>query len=68
MSLWEQVKNTEVNIGRRAIPLKTYQPCVALKGCYITYDGKVLPCNRLTQLIPRKEYLPYYLGDLKKNR
>lgn len=67
MSLLEEFHNKEVNIGRRAIPLKKYQPCVALKGCFITYDGKVLPCNRITQLIPRQEYPPYYLGDLNQN-
>lgn len=62
--IWEKMSEYKVYIGRRAIPLRRAQYCVALKGCFITYDGKVLPCNRLTQLIPRKEYLDHYFGDL----
>ena len=63
MDIWKSLHDSEV-IGRRAIPLGVYQPCVALKGCFVTYDGKVLPCNNLTQMISRKEYDPYYFGDL----
>jgi radical SAM protein with 4Fe4S-binding SPASM domain len=64
LDLWKSLPESKLTIGRRAIPLKVYQPCVALKGCFITYDGKVLPCNRITQMIPRSEYDSYYLGDL----
>lgn len=66
MDIWKSLPDNDV-IGRRAIPLGVYQPCVALKGCFVTYDGKVLPCNNLTQMISRKEYDPYYLGDLTNN-
>jgi len=65
VSVWKQRAN--VGIGRMAIPLKKPQPCVALKGCYITYDGKVLPCNSLIQILPRREYYRVQVGDLKQN-
>ena len=65
ISVWEQRAN--VKIGRMAIPLRRPQPCVALKGCYITYDGKVLPCNSLIQILPRREYYRVQVGDLKQN-
>lgn len=65
VSVWKQRAN--VKIGRMAIPLKKPQPCVALKGCYITHDGKVLPCNSLIQILPRKEYYRVQVGDLKQN-
>jgi radical SAM protein with 4Fe4S-binding SPASM domain len=63
--VWKQRPN--VKIGRMAIPLKKPQPCVALKGCYITHDGKVLPCNSLIQILPRREYYRVQVGDLKQN-
>jgi MoaA/NifB/PqqE/SkfB family radical SAM enzyme len=65
VAAWKQ--RAKVAIGRMAIPLKRPQPCVALKGCYITYDGKVLPCNSLIQILPRKEYYRVQVGDLKHN-
>ncbi len=64
MDIWKSLPENDV-IGRRAIPLRVYQPCVALKGCFVTYDGNVLPCNNLTQMIPRTEYGPHYFGNLK---
>jgi radical SAM protein with 4Fe4S-binding SPASM domain len=64
---WKEKPGTRVSIGRRAIWLKKPQPCVAMKGCFITYDGKVLPCNGLMQLLPRAEYGKVQLGDLKNN-
>jgi len=63
MNIWKNLPDNKV-IGRRAIPLRIYQPCVALKGCFITYDGKILPCNNITQMISRKEYGSFYFGDL----
>jgi MoaA/NifB/PqqE/SkfB family radical SAM enzyme len=65
ISVWKQRANVE--IGRMAIPLRRPQPCIALKGCYITYDGKVLPCNSLIQILPRREYYRVQVGDLKQN-
>ena len=66
INIWKSLPENEV-IGRRAIPLRVYQPCVALKGCFITYEGKILPCNAITQMMPRKEYDSFYFGDLTKN-
>jgi MoaA/NifB/PqqE/SkfB family radical SAM enzyme len=67
VAAWKQRARANVEIGRMAIPLKRPQPCVALKGCYVTYDGKVLPCNSLSQILPRKEYYRVQIGDLKHN-
>jgi MoaA/NifB/PqqE/SkfB family radical SAM enzyme len=67
VSTWKQRAKTNVPVGRMAIPLKRPQPCVALKGCYITYDGKVLPCNSLIQILPRREYRRVQVGDLKQD-
>ena len=63
--MWKKITKNKININKRAIPLKKCQPCVALIGCYITFNGKVLPCNRITQILPRKEYPPYIFGDLE---
>jgi radical SAM protein with 4Fe4S-binding SPASM domain len=64
---WKEKLDTKVDIGRRAVWLEKPQPCVALRGCFITYDGKVLPCNGLMQLLPRTEYGKVQLGDLRRN-
>ena len=64
---WKENPKTKINIGRRAIWLKKPQPCVAMKGCFVTYDGKVLPCNGLMQLVPRAEYSKVQVGDLRHN-
>mgnify|MGYP002725713510 CR=1 FL=1 len=66
LDIWKSLPDNEV-IGRRGIPLEVYQPCVALKGCFVTYDGKVLPCNNLTQMISREEYESYCFGDLAED-
>ncbi|MDD1775871.1 MAG: radical SAM protein [Candidatus Methanomethylicus sp.] len=66
ISFWENLPKTKIQVSRMAITLKHPQPCVALKGCYITYDGWVLSCNSLFQIMPRSKLVPYILGDLKK--
>jgi radical SAM protein with 4Fe4S-binding SPASM domain len=65
LSYWETLPESKIQVSRMAILLKRPQPCVALKGCYITYDGYVLPCNSLSQIIPRKKLAPYVMGDIK---
>lgn len=40
--------------------------CCAPRTCYITFDGKVLPCYPIYELIPREEYVHYQMGDLAK--
>jgi radical SAM protein with 4Fe4S-binding SPASM domain len=43
---------------------KFYQ-CDGLAGCYITFDGRVLPCGIMMQAISRSEYPRFQLGDLR---
>jgi radical SAM protein with 4Fe4S-binding SPASM domain len=42
----------------------SYQ-CNAINGCYITYDGKVLPCGLMAESVSRADYPQVELGDLK---
>jgi len=39
-------------------------PCLATRGCYVTFDGIILPCSSLAQLVPREEYHKFMLGNL----
>jgi len=39
--------------------------CIATKECFITFDGKVLPCGNLMDIVPREEYPKFQFGDLK---
>jgi len=43
---------------------RTFQ-CDGIAGCYITFDGKVLPCGVMMQATSRSEYSKYQLGDLR---
>lgn len=43
---------------------KSYQ-CDGLAGCYITFDGRVLPCGIMMQSVFRSDYPQYQLGDLR---
>src|SRR4030066_775547 len=43
---------------------KSYQ-CDAIKGCYVTFDGKVLPCGLMAESVSRAQYAQLQLGDLK---
>ena len=45
---------------------KSYQ-CDALEGCYVTFDGKVLPCGLMAEAVPRTQYSQLQLGDLRFN-
>jgi radical SAM protein with 4Fe4S-binding SPASM domain len=42
----------------------SYQ-CNATNGCYITYNGKVLPCGLMAESVSRADYPQVELGDLK---
>lgn len=42
-------------------------PCQALTGCFVTFDGNVLPCDHVMQLLPRNEFPRFYLGDVTCN-
>jgi radical SAM protein with 4Fe4S-binding SPASM domain len=41
--------------------------CPALRRCYITYDGKIMPCNFLMEIIPRAEYPQFEFGDITRD-
>ena len=41
--------------------------CPAMRRCYITYDGKVMPCNFLMEIIPRVKYKQFEFGDITRN-
>lgn len=45
---------------------KTYG-CTAGKGCYITFDGKVMPCGHSMMIMPRKRCSEMQLGDLTRD-
>jgi len=62
---WKGLAKSRVEI-QFSNPVRPPRPCVGVIGCYITFDGKVLPCNRIIQLAPRSEYSHYQFGDLKK--
>ena len=42
-------------------------PCQALPGCFVTFDGKVYPCDQMMQLLPRSAFARFQLGDVKVN-
>ncbi len=39
--------------------------CQGILGCFVTLDGKVLPCDHIIQLLPRNEFSRFQLGNLK---
>lgn len=41
--------------------------CPATVRCYITYDGKVLPCNALMMLVSREEYAKIEFGNVTQD-
>jgi radical SAM protein with 4Fe4S-binding SPASM domain len=41
--------------------------CDTTRGCYVTYDGKVLPCGLMGESVSRAHYPEVTLGDLKSN-
>jgi radical SAM protein with 4Fe4S-binding SPASM domain len=43
---------------------KSYE-CDATRGCYVTFDGKVLPCGLMPEWVSRADYPKVQLGDLK---
>jgi radical SAM protein with 4Fe4S-binding SPASM domain len=61
----EEFKGNKVFIDPCEIG-KFYQ-CDGIGGCYITYDGRVLPCGIMMQAISRSEYPQFQLGDLHAN-
>jgi radical SAM protein with 4Fe4S-binding SPASM domain len=41
--------------------------CRSYSRCYITFDGKVLPCPCLTQMMPREQYSRFQFGDISED-
>jgi MoaA/NifB/PqqE/SkfB family radical SAM enzyme len=41
--------------------------CCATQQSYITYDGRVLPCYYLIQIMPREQYSRFQFGNLKNS-
>ena len=44
---------------------KSYE-CDATRGCYVTFDGKMLPCGLMAEWVYRSDYPQVQLGDLTK--
>jgi radical SAM protein with 4Fe4S-binding SPASM domain len=42
-------------------------PCQALPGCFVTFDGKVFPCDHMMQLLPRNSFARFQVGDIRFN-
>jgi len=63
---WEDLADCKIEI-QASSPEKSPRPCVGVIGCYITFDGKVLQCNRLIQTLSREEYSRFQFGDLNEN-
>jgi len=53
------VVETSMPFRERALTCRSYS------RCYITFDGKVLPCPCLTQMMPREQYSRFQFGDLR---
>jgi radical SAM protein with 4Fe4S-binding SPASM domain len=41
--------------------------CPAMRRCYVTHDGKVMPCNFMMMLIPREDYPLFEFGNVTQN-
>lgn len=80
IALTAQISPSEINIGYNKLVslvnsfsisnidiqlLDSSRLCGAITGCHITFDGRVLPCTTLAQIIPRKQYWRFQFGCLK---
>jgi radical SAM protein with 4Fe4S-binding SPASM domain len=41
--------------------------CHAMTGCYVTHDGKIMPCNFLMEIIPREKYPQFEFGVISRS-
>lgn len=55
-------KKRKINIFNMT---RNFPPCI--NSCFISFDGKILPCSYLTQITCRKNYSRFQLGDLNNN-
>ena len=42
-------------------------PCQGLIGCFVTFDGKVMPCDHVIQILQRDEFSSFQVGDLSSD-
>jgi len=63
---WKELSKNgvEIQVGSFGKPVR---PCIGVFGCYVTFDGKVLQCNRMIQLLRRKDYALHQFGDVNES-
>jgi MoaA/NifB/PqqE/SkfB family radical SAM enzyme len=64
------IRLNEKDMPRSKIPIYPCEisdsyKCDALRGCYITFDLKVLPCGLIPESTYRAQYPKFTLGDLR---
>jgi radical SAM protein with 4Fe4S-binding SPASM domain len=60
--------DTSLAVVENSTPSPERAPiCRSYSRCYITFDGKVLPCPCLTQMIPREQYSRFQFGDIQNS-
>jgi radical SAM protein with 4Fe4S-binding SPASM domain len=57
----------QTNCKEKKSTVTKFSVCPALRRCYITYDGKVMPCNYLMMMVPREEYSSIAFGNITQN-
>ena len=55
---------TKSKIAVYPCELGEFYQCDATRGCYVTFDGKVLPCGLMAESVSRARYPQLQLGDL----
>jgi len=61
----EELVSTKVKVDVKYLAERAPH-CMALRACYVTFDGKVMPCNVVIETVPRREYPSYQMGELTK--
>lgn len=61
VSLKNELSKNKIKVN---FHLTAMSACAVPRSCYITFDGKVLPCYPLYELVPRSEYSYHQFGDL----
>jgi radical SAM protein with 4Fe4S-binding SPASM domain len=63
---WKELSKSGIEIIVAGPEQQSYL-CAGAIGCYITFDGKVLQCSRMIQLLPRESYPGHQFGDLNRS-
>jgi radical SAM protein with 4Fe4S-binding SPASM domain len=61
----EQVPKSKIAVY--ACEVSESYPCDATRGCYVTFDGKVLPCGLMAESVPRANYSQVQVGNLNSD-